>query len=128
MTHHETVTTDHVEYASKNPEATRRFLEKVLGFHFDVMEAMGGYGMRNDKVARGSGTGVRALEKGESPTTIAYLTVMNLEESLKASQKEGARVIMPKTEIPGMGWSAVVHAPGDVPIGLFQSMPGAPGM
>jgi uncharacterized protein len=128
MTHHESVTTDHVEYASKNPAATRKFLENVLGFHFDVMEAMGGYGMRSDKVARGSGTGVRSLEKGEMPGTISYLTVMNLEESLKAAQKEGARVLVPKTEIPGMGWSAVVHAPGDVAIGLFQAMPGAPGM
>ena len=128
MTHHEIVTTDHVEYASKNPESTRKFLEKVLGFHFDVMEAMGGYGMRNDKVARGSGTGVRGLEKGESPGTIAYLTVRNIEESLNAAQKEGARVVVPKTEIPQMGWSAVVHAPGDVLVGLFQAMPGAPGM
>jgi len=128
MTHHEHVTTDHVEYASKDPAATRRFLEKALGFHFDVLEEMGGYGMRSDKVVRGSGTGVRALEKGESPATIAYLTVMNIDESLKAAQTEGARVIMPKTEIPGLGWHAVVHAPGDVPIGLFQGLPGAPGM
>jgi hypothetical protein len=128
MAHRENVTTDHVEYASKNPEATRKFLEKVLGFHFDVMEAMGGYSMRNDKVARGSGTGVRPLAKGESPTTIAYLTVSNIEESLKTAQREGARVLVPKTEIPEMGWSAVVHAPGDVPIGLFQPKPGSPGM
>lgn len=130
MTHHEEqpVTTDHVEYASKDPEATRKFLEKALGFHFNVMEAMGGYGVRSDKVPRGSGTGVRRLEKGETPTTIAYLTVMDLEESLKQAQKEGGRVVVPKTEIPEMGWSAVIHAPGDVPIGLFQPKPGAPGM
>jgi uncharacterized protein len=128
MTHHESVTTDHVEYASKDPQATRRFLERALGFHFDVMDSMGGYGMRSDKVAKGSGTGVRAVMKGESPTTIAYLTVMNIEESLRAAEKEGARVLVPKTEIPEMGWSAVVHAPGDVPIGLFQAKPGAPGM
>jgi uncharacterized protein len=128
MTHHETVTTDHVEYASKDPAATRRFLEKVLGFHFDVMNEMGGYGMRNDKVSRGSGTGVRSLGKGESPATIAYLTVVNIEASLNAAQAEGATVVLPKTEIPGMGWHAVVHAPGDVPIGLFQAAPGAPGM
>ena len=115
------VTTDHVEYASKDPAATRQFLENVLGFHFDVMEAMGGYGMRNDKVKQGSGTGVRSLEKGEFPTTIAYLTVPDLEAALKAAQKEGARVILPKTEIPQMGWHAVVRAPGELQIGLFQS-------
>lgn len=128
MTHHEHVTTDHVEYASKNPEATRKFLEKVVGFHFDVMPAMGGYGMRSDKVSRGSGTGVRAVEQGESPGTISYLTVHSLDDSLQAAQKEGARILVPKTEVPELGWSAVVHAPGDVPIGLFQPKPGAPGM
>jgi predicted enzyme related to lactoylglutathione lyase len=127
MTHHETVTTDHVEYASRDPAATQRFLEKVLGFHFDVLENMGGYGMRSDKVSRGSGTGVRALEPGELPATISYLTVVNIDESLEAAQKEGARIVLPKTEIPGMGWHAVVHAPGDVPIGLYEGMTAAPG-
>jgi uncharacterized protein len=121
MTHHErTTTTDHVEYASKDPPATRKFLEKVFGFHFDIMENMGGYALRSDTGFRGSGTGVRGIEKGEPPATIAYLTVHNIDESLKMAQAEGARVIVPKMEIPGMGWHAVVHAPGDVPVGLFQ--------
>ncbi|HEV8049267.1 MAG TPA: hypothetical protein VGP88_01605 [Thermoplasmata archaeon] len=123
MSHHETVTTDHVEYASSDPAATRRFLEKIVGFHFDVMENLGGYGMRKDEVKRGSGTGVRITEKGESPGTIAYLTVMNIDESLAAAQKEGAKVVMPKMEIPGMGWHAVVHAPGNVMVGLYQGQP-----
>ena len=121
MSHHETVTTDHVEYASKDPAATRAFLEKVLGFHFEVMEAMQGYGMRTDETKRGSGTGVRLTQHGETPGTIAYLTVVNLDESLVAAQKEGAKIVVPKMEIPGMGWHAVVHAPGDVVVGLYQN-------
>ncbi|HLM70111.1 MAG TPA: VOC family protein [Thermoplasmata archaeon] len=121
MTHHEHVTTDHVEYASKDPAATRRFLENVFGFKFDVVEAMGGYAMRSGQLARGSGTGVRKLEPSEPPATIAYLTVLNIDDSLKSAQKEGARVVLPKTEIPGFGWHAVVHAPGDLPIGIFQA-------
>jgi predicted enzyme related to lactoylglutathione lyase len=120
MSHHETVTTDHVEYASKDPLATRKFLENVLGFHFEVMEAMGGYGMRTDETKKGSGTGVRLTEKGENSGTIAYLTVANLDESLKTAQKEGAKIVTPKMEIPGMGWHAIIHAPGDVIVGLYQ--------
>ncbi|HLM90545.1 MAG TPA: hypothetical protein VK424_00590 [Thermoplasmata archaeon] len=120
MTHHEPVTTDHVEYASKDPSATRRFLEKVFGYHFDILADMGGYAMRSDEISKGSSTGVRVLEKGESSATIAFLTVPNLDEALKTAQREGARIVLPKTEIPP-GWHAVVHAPGDLPIGLFQS-------
>ncbi|MCI4332646.1 MAG: hypothetical protein L3K01_02785 [Thermoplasmata archaeon] len=121
MSHHEIVTTDHIEYASKDPAATRKFLEKTLGFHFRVMEEMGGYGLRTDEVKRGSGAGVRLIEKGENSGTIAYHTVMNLDETLKAVQAEGAKVVVPKMEVPGMGWHAVVHAPGDVLVGLYQS-------
>ena len=122
MSHHTKVTTDHVEYASNDPAATRKFLESVLGFQFDVMEQMGGYGMRAGELGRGAGTGVRAIEKGEPTSTVAYLTVENLETTMKAAEKAGAKVVVPKTEIPGMGWSSVLHAPGGVMVGLYQSM------
>jgi predicted enzyme related to lactoylglutathione lyase len=82
MSHHETLTADHVEYASNDPAATRKFLEKTLGYHFQVLEQMGGYGLRTDTVGRGAGTGVRLVEKGERSGTIAYLTVGNLDEAL----------------------------------------------
>jgi uncharacterized protein len=123
MTHHEHPTTDHVEYASSDPAATRKFLEKTLGFHFQVMEEMGGYGLRTDKTEHGAGTGVRLVEKGESPGTIAYITVKNLDESLIEVQKEGAKVVVPKVEVPGLGWHAVVHAPGNFLLGLYQMGP-----
>jgi predicted enzyme related to lactoylglutathione lyase len=123
MSHHETVTADHVEYASKDPAATRKFLEKTLGYNFQVLEQMGGYGLRTDKVARGAGTGVRLVEKGENSGTIAYLTVGNLDEALTTVQAAGAKLVMPKTEVPGLGWHAVVHAPGDVLMGFFQAAP-----
>ncbi|MCI4372184.1 MAG: hypothetical protein L3K02_00850 [Thermoplasmata archaeon] len=123
MTHPVPVaTTDHVQYLSKDPNATRRFFEKVLGFHFDLLgPEMGNYAVRNDLDVRGAATGVGGLEPGQPPSTIAFVTVANLEESLRAAEKEGAHVVMPKTEIPGLGWHAVVHAPGDVQIGMFQS-------
>ncbi|HXQ94975.1 MAG TPA: hypothetical protein VN864_07425 [Thermoplasmata archaeon] len=76
--------------------------------------------MRSDEVKQGFGSGVRIIEKGESPGTIAYLTVMNIDESLHAAQKEGAKVVMPKKEIPGVGWHAIIHAPGNVMVGLYQ--------
>jgi predicted enzyme related to lactoylglutathione lyase len=38
MTHHEHVTADHVEYAPKDPAATRRFLESVFGWKLEKRE------------------------------------------------------------------------------------------
>lgn len=116
------VTTDHVEYASSDPAATRKFLEGVLGFKFDVDDSMG-YAMRSDKVEGGAGTGIRALEPGESgPTTYSYLTVQDIDATIRAAERAGAKVLHPKVEIPEMGWSGVVLAPGGVVLGLYQAM------
>jgi predicted enzyme related to lactoylglutathione lyase len=123
MTHHEHVaTTDHIQYLSRDPAATRRFFQRVVGFHFDDLgEGMGHYLMRNDKFENGSGTGVGGLQTDELPSTIAFVTVQDLEEALKVAKAEGAKIVMDKTELQGLGWHAVVHAPGDLQIGLFQS-------
>jgi predicted enzyme related to lactoylglutathione lyase len=128
MTHHEHVaTTDHIQYLSKDPAATRRFFEKVLGFHFNVMgEEMGNYAVRDDKMPQGAVTGVGGLMEGQLPSTIAFVTVKNLDESLKAAEAAGATLRTPKMEIPGVGWQAIVHAPGDLLVGLFQNKPAAP--
>jgi uncharacterized protein len=122
MTHHEHVaTTDHVQYLSRDPAATRRFFEKVLGFHFDLLgPEMGNYSLRNDKVTRGSASGIGGLDMGGVPSTIAFVTVLDLDGSLKTAVSEGATVVSPKMEIPGVGWQAIVHAPGELDIGLFQ--------
>lgn len=115
-------TTDLVEYASSNPAATRKFLEGVLGFKFEVEEEMG-YSMRSDDFEGGAGTGIRAVDPEEpGPATFSYLTVEDLETTIKAAEKAGAKVLHPKTEIPDIGWSCVLLAPGGVVLGLFQEL------
>ena len=123
MTHHEQPKLDHVELASKDPNATRKFLEKAFGWKFNVMPDMmpGGYSMHGrEEGAAASGVGIRALQGPEHPGSVSYVTVMNIDEALKNVQAAGGKVVMPKTEIPGMGWTAVYVAPGEVTQGLYQ--------
>ena len=125
MTHHEMMPKmEHVELASKNPEATQKFLEKAFGWKFAVMgPEMGNYRMHGREQQAAAGTvGVRPLmDPKEQPGSIAYITVTNIDAAIKNVEAAGAKIIMPKTEIPGMGWSAVYHAPGDVLGGLYQT-------
>ncbi len=118
MPHHENPKMDHVELASKDPVATRKFLEKAFGWKFAEFAEMG-YSM-HEGAAAGS-VGVRALQGPEHPGSISYVTVMNIDESIKNVQAAGAKIIAPKMEIPGFGWAAVYVAPGEVTKGLFQN-------
>ena len=76
---------------------------------------------RQEGAAAGT-IGLRPPVGPEPPGTISYLTVPNIDEALKSVKAAGAKVIMEKTEIPKMGYSAVCVAPGDVTQGLYQAI------
>lgn len=121
MAHHAKM--EHAEIVSKDPAATQKFLEKAFGLKFtEHGPEMGNYRMHGRQEGAAAGTiGLRGPMGPEGPGTIAYLTVPNIDEALKSVQSAGGKIVMPKTEIPGMGWSAVYVAPGEVTQGLYQN-------
>ena len=57
---------------------------------------------------------------GEKPGTVPYCEVPSCTAAFDKAVKAGATVMMPPGEIPGgMGWIAIVSAPGGVPIGFW---------
>lgn len=123
MSHHAKL--DHAEIVSKDPPATQKFMEKAFGWKFAVMgPEMGNYIMHGkDQGAGGATIGIRSPMGPEGPTTVPYVTIPNIDEALKAVQAAGAKIVMPKTEIPKTAWIAVYVAPGEVQQGLYQAMP-----
>lgn len=123
MSHHAKM--DHAEIVSKDPAATQKFLEKAFGMKFVVMgPEMGNYRMhgRNEGAVAGS-VGIRTpMSEKEHFGTVAYMTVPDIDEALKAVKAAGGHVVQEKTEIPKMGWSAMYMAPGEVMQGLYQMM------
>jgi predicted enzyme related to lactoylglutathione lyase len=57
--------------------------------------------------------------------TVNTVDVDNVDEALRKVQANGGQVIMPKEEIPGVGWLAYVREPGGAVIGMMQALPGA---
>jgi predicted enzyme related to lactoylglutathione lyase len=115
---------EHAELVSKDPAATQKFLETAYGLTFTVMgPEMGNYRMhgRNEGVPHNA-IGIRSPMGPEHPGTIAYLTVPDIDDAIKAAKSAGAKMIMEKTEIPKVGYTAAYIAPGDVALGLYQSM------
>lgn len=111
----------HTELASSDPSATRDWCASVLGWKFgDSMPTPAGpYHMwRFDSL--GTGGGIRANNPPEGPGSIPYVEVTDIRGTYEKALAAGANEMMAPEEIPGgMGWIAIVAAPGGVPIGFW---------
>lgn len=122
MAHH--VKMEHAELVSKDPAATQKFLEKAFQLKFTVMgPEMGNYRMHGRQEGASAGAiGILSPMGPEGPGTISFFTVPNIDEAIKSVKAAGGKIVMPKTEIPKMGYTAVYMAPGEVTQGLYQAM------
>jgi predicted enzyme related to lactoylglutathione lyase len=113
---------EHAELVSKVPAATQEFLEKAFGLKFTEMGAeMGNYRMHGrDQGVPNNAIGIREPMGPENPGTISYLTVPNIDAALTAVKVAGGKIVLEKTEVPKVGFTAITLAPGEVTLGLFQ--------
>lgn len=109
----------HTELASLDPNATKKWCAKVLGWTFRPSFAMPDGGeyllyMYSDK----GGGGIRPNNPPEQPGTIPYVQVASVSAAFKKAIREGAEEMMAPEAIAGDLSIAIVRAPGGVPIGL----------
>lgn len=112
----------HTELASLDPPATRRWCEDVLGWTFGdpVETGAGPYHMW--RFAIGTGGGIRANNPPEMPGSIPYCEVEEIQATYRAALAAGAVEMLSPIPLPGgMGWVAIVAAPGGVPIGFWAA-------
>src|SRR5262245_42492678 len=110
----------HTELASTDPAATRAWCASVLGWKFG--EAMptpsGPYHMWRFENATGGG--IRANNPPEPPGSIPYCEVVDIKATFSKALKAGAKEMFAPEALPGgMGWIAIVAAPGGVAIGFW---------
>jgi len=116
----------HFELPSTNLAASRKFYETVFGWQFTKYEGQMEYWLIKTGEAPEPGIdGGLGGAVNEFKTTVNTVGVDNIDDTLKAATANGATVIYPKGEIPGMGWLAYIREPGGAIVGLFQGMPGS---
>ena len=57
--------------------------------------------------------------------TVNTMGVENLDEALAKLVANGGQVVMPKAELPGVGWLAYARDPEGTMFGMLQPMPGS---
>jgi predicted enzyme related to lactoylglutathione lyase len=110
----------HTELASADPPATRAWCAKVLGWKFGqpMPTPTGPYHMW--RFDNGTGGGIRANNPPEVPGSIPYCEVADIKATYSRALAAGATEMFPPEQLPGgMGWIAIVAAPGGVAIGFW---------
>ena len=110
----------HTELASADPSATRDWCASVLGWKFgeSMPTPAGPYHMW--RFDNGTGGGIRANNPPEVPGSIPYCEVDDIQAAYEKALRAGAMAMMPPEQLPGgMGWIAIVAAPGGVAFGFW---------
>jgi len=110
------------ELFSQDPEASQEFYTKVLGWTTESMEMPNGnYTMFMAGERPVAGLVKPPAEKGDVPTSwIGYITVEDLDATVKKAVDLGAKVCMPPTDVPGKGRYAGLADPQGAPIAFWE--------
>lgn len=109
----------HVEFHSPDPDRTKAFYSKVFGWKFEDIPAMN---YATFRAPSGPGGGLqRPGDKG--PMVLNYILSSEIDETAEAIEANGGSVLIPKSEIPGVGWWALFQDPAGLTMALYQSLP-----
>lgn len=109
----------HTDVASEDPGATRAWCERVLGWTFmpSVPGPDGGEYHLFAYSDQGGG-GIRRVNAPETPGTVPFVHVPDAQAAFDRAIDAGAEAIAPPTRVMEGVTTAIVRAPGGVPIGF----------
>lgn len=110
----------HIEIPTTDPNATGTFYSDVFGWQIATNHTY------NYTIFQSEG-GLRGGFAGPSEPTykpdrlLVYLATDDIDAALAKIEAHGGKTVLPKTEIPGVGWWAVFSDPAGNHIGLYLS-------
>lgn len=115
----------HFEVPSSDLAASRKFYENVFGWKITKWEGPIEYWLITTGApdAPGIDGGLGGATANELKGTVNTVEVVDLDEAIKKVAANGGQVVMPKGEIPGVGWLAYVREPGGAVLGMIQNLP-----
>ena len=116
----------HFELPSTDLATSRKFYENVFGWKFTRWEGPTEYWLVSTGTPETPGIdGALGGAANEFKGTVNTVEVEDLDEAIKKAEANGGQVIMPKDEIPGVGWLAYIREPGGAFLGMIQNLPNA---
>ncbi len=118
MTNHTIV---HVELSAKDRKALSKFYQDVFGWEVEHEDQMN---YTTFRAGEGVGGGFNPVsDQNPAGTVTVYINTDNVTNSLKAVEEAGGTILVPESDIPGMGKFGLFRDPQGNMIGLFMANP-----
>ena len=115
----------HFELWSPEPEKATHFYTSVFDWKINYTPDLA-YWLVDAGAWSGAGGingGMFKPQPGQLPAKLAlYVQVDDVATYVEKAKSAGAKVLVPETEIPGVGWSAILLDPEDRAFGLFKPL------
>ena len=113
----------HVELNTTDVGKAKSFYTQLFDWKLEDMAMPDGtYTMIS--VGEGTGGGMMKHPMPGAPSMwLSYVLVDDIEASTKKVRALGGIVMKDKTEVPGMGWLAIIVDPTGAHLGLWKAMP-----
>ena len=111
------------ELASRDPAATRKFLEKVFGWTFETRQMPQGEYLSYTTGGGGQG-GIRPTQPKEPPGSTNYIRVPDLDAAQQKIKAAGGDIVLARVDVPQMGSFFWFRIPGGPVMACWQDAPG----
>jgi uncharacterized protein len=113
----------HFEIPTDNPARTSKFYAEVFGWKFELWPGPQPYWLIN------TGTEGPGINGGMLPRTplgaVNTIGAASVDDTLKAVEASGGKVVMPKFAVPTIGWLAYFSDTEGTVFGVMQTDPAA---
>ena len=111
----------HIEIPCEDTDRAQKFYGECFGWTFQSVPEMGGYILYTTREG-GIGGGMMKRPDQAPQQMINYVAVDTIEAAVERVENNGGTVIMPKQEVPGTGWFAIIGDPEGNSFGIWQQM------
>jgi predicted enzyme related to lactoylglutathione lyase len=113
----------HWELWSENPDEIARFYQTVFDWQIRLIPEMMNYRLVETGAAGGINGGIMKPQAGPWPAKLSfYIDVDDIDAYGKRIVDEGGRIVVGKTEVPGVGQMALFEDPDGRVLGLWKQM------
>ena len=110
----------HVEFSTKDREADGSFYSELFGWQVTQMPEMN---YATFETQEGVGGGLNPVtDQYPAGTVTVYVGTEDIDATLSKAEKLGGKILVPKSEIPGVGWFAFFIDRSGNKIGLYTQL------
>jgi predicted enzyme related to lactoylglutathione lyase len=110
----------HFEIQASDPDKLASFYGAIFGWNFQKWEGPMEYWLISTGPTEKRGIDGGMLRRQGPVGTVVTIEVADLDATLKQVDELGGKCVVPKMEVPGVGWLAYVKDPEETIWGVLQ--------